>query len=85
MGQLSKQQIADMLNNKGANRHCARCGRAEFSILDGVNMIQLQDSTEGLSFGGNSVPSVLVACVNCGAITFHALGALGLLPPTEEE
>jgi hypothetical protein len=26
------------------------------------------------------VPSVTVACTRCGYLTFHAMGALGLLP-----
>jgi hypothetical protein len=30
--------------------------------------------------GGGGVPTVLVACSNCGHLMQHAIGALGLLP-----
>jgi hypothetical protein len=36
-----------------------------------------------LVLGGPTIPVAIAACNNCGAITFHALGALGLLKKEE--
>jgi len=82
---IDRDKIADLLTKKGAVHPCHRCGRASFTVLEGYSNLILQDDISiGLVIGGPSVPVVLVACSNCGAITSHALGALGLLPQKEE-
>ena len=40
----------------------------------------LDNEVDGnIRLGGPMVPIAIVACTKCGAITMHALGALGLL------
>ena len=81
--ELNKEEIADKLNKKGAHLPCHRCGKNEFSILDGYSKIIIQENGEDLSntmISGPSYPVILIACNNCGAITPHAMGAFDLLP-----
>jgi len=79
----SNEEIVAELEKRGANKPCARCGNNQFSVVS-KTMISLQDSLDGsIRIGGESVPAVLVACSNCGNVSFHALGALGLLKRNE--
>lgn len=65
---------------------CPRCGNNKFTVIDGYAQYMIQpEITGGLVIGGPTVPVALVACENCGAITPHALGALGLLPAESKE
>jgi hypothetical protein len=85
---LDKQEIAKKLNEKGAIKPCHRCGSNSFSILDGYAKYQIQENIEDLPntlLGGPSVPFIIIVCNNCGAMTPHAMGALGLLPKQEEK
>ena len=83
---IDKDNIITILTEKGAVKPCHRCGRNKFELLDGYRRIALQDDFQGgFVIGGPSVPAVCVACSNCGAVTSHALGALGLLPAKKKE
>ena len=74
------EKISKILKDKEATNTCNRCNRNEFTILRGYTILGLQDSTQGIVLGGaNSIPVINVVCTHCGAITQHALGALGLL------
>lgn len=82
---ISQNEIADALTKKGAMLPCHRCGSNQFSILEGFSNIFLQnDFNQGLVIGGPSIPIIHVACNNCGAITDHAIGALGFLSSDEQ-
>jgi predicted RNA-binding Zn-ribbon protein involved in translation (DUF1610 family) len=78
-----KQKIIDKLSEKGANHPCPRCTSKNFTILDGYFAQPIQPSLTNLMFGGPSVPSVVIVCNNCGYMSQHALGMLGLLPKEE--
>ena len=67
------------LRTKGVNRPCPRCGAPKFSVVGETN-IPLQENPSVFSIGGPSIPTVLVACDNCGYITQHAQVSLGLVP-----
>ncbi len=83
---LDKSQIIQKLSDRGANKPCHRCGHKQFSLIDKYSVFTLQDNVAGaLMLGGANIPIVLAACNNCGAITAHALGALGLLETNKEE
>jgi len=82
---VDRNKIAEILTKKGVKNPCHRCNSNQFSVLDGYsNMILQDDIKQGLVIGGPSVPVVLVACSNCGAITSHAIGALGLFSISDE-
>ena len=87
MALLSKEQkekIVKVLNERGAKLPCPRCGNNNFTLLDGYFNQTIQTELKGISIGGPSVPSVVVACNNCGYLNQHALGPLGLMPKQEE-
>ena len=80
---LDKDQVIKIFKEKKVGLPCHRCGSQTFSILDEYTKVPIQedmDKIQNTLLGGPSVPAIIVACNNCGAITFHALGALGLLP-----
>lgn len=82
---LDRTKVAEILNQKGATKPCHRCGTVKFTLLEDFSNIMMQkDMSAGLVIGGPTVPVAILVCDNCGAITFHAIGALGLLPPQNE-
>lgn len=77
---ITKEKIIQKLNEKNAVHPCARCGSHSFTVLDGFSKIMLDEKIDGsIRIGGPMVPVAIIACTNCGALTMHALGALGLL------
>lgn len=81
-----KKEIAEKLNEKGATQPCNRCGQPNFSLLDGfVNLPLNQEISGNVVIGGPSVPCAVLACNNCGNLSYHALGALGMLNKNKEE
>lgn len=88
--QEDRNDIVKRLHDRGVNRPCPRCGSEQFSLLDGYAVFGLVDrlDDEGVR---HLAPSVCVACSRCGYLTFHAMGALGLLnkdqplPPNDAE
>ncbi len=69
--------IIKSLESKNAKLPCSRCASKNFEIV-GETLIPLQSDPNSFVIGGPSVPTVLVACSNCGNISQHALGVLGL-------
>lgn len=81
-----KQKISNALQQKQALLPCPRCDKQKFTLLEGYfNQTIQQDLQAGLTIGGPSVPSVVVVCDNCGYMSQHALGVLGLLPKNQNE
>jgi hypothetical protein len=81
---FDRKVVAKRLEEKGALAPCHRCSQEQFSILEQMANFSVQDQMQGVHLGGASVPAALVICNNCGAITPHALGALGVLPKEGE-
>jgi hypothetical protein len=77
---IDREKIGKILSDHGAVKPCHRCGHTNFTVIEGYSNLSLQDNLDGVFIGGPSVPAAMVACNNCGAITHHALGPLGLLP-----
>jgi len=77
---FDRKTVAEKLETKGATLPCHRCGTRQFSVLEQMANFAVQEEMQGMHIGGASVPAALVICNNCGAITPHALGGLGVLP-----
>lgn len=76
-----KSNIVKILSERGANRPCPRCNNNNFTLLEGYFNQSIQPTINaGIMLGGPSIPSIVVICNNCGYISQHALGILGLLP-----
>lgn len=71
--------IIQALNGKGVNKPCPRCGNPRFNVIAETS-IPINDDPTVIRVGGPVVPTVIVACANCGFVTQHALGALGIAP-----
>ena len=80
-------EIIYALTEKGVNQPCPRCTSRNFSVV-GETEITVENSPlpgKGLigrslrSFTSNvSLPTIVIACDNCGYITQHAQASLGL-------
>ncbi len=88
MQELPKEQkdiIIKALTDRGAKLPCPRCGNDTFTLLDGYFNQIIQTETKGIVLGGRTIPSIVVACNQCGYLSQHALGVLGLLPKEESK
>ena len=75
-----KKELADALSARGVRADCPMCGQRKWTLLDAYLNHNLQaELTGALVIGGPSVPSLAIVCGNCGFLSQHALGALGLL------
>ena len=80
-----RNTIIKILEERGVLLPCPRCSKNEFELLDGYFNQPIQGALPGMVLGGPSVPSIGVVCKNCGFISQHALGALGLMPESKSE
>lgn len=81
LNQEEKNKIAQAINQKIQHIKCPMCKNGTFSIAEGYfNNFMQQGHWSNISIGGPSIPSIAIICTNCGFISQHALGALGLLP-----
>ena len=78
-----KGEIVKILNERfQKNQHkiaCPMCGHAQFTIADAYVRNDLQSDIKNVTLGGPSIPAVAIICNNCGFISQHAIGVLGLL------
>jgi hypothetical protein len=74
-----KERIIKELQSRGARLPCSRCGHNQFTLLDDFARIDQQKDFQNISLGGPAIPCAMVACTNCGNVSFHAIGALGLM------
>ncbi|NQT27186.1 hypothetical protein HQ585_17660 [candidate division KSB1 bacterium] len=79
------EQIRLALNRLGANKPCPRCGNKDFDILEFYFSDIVQTDLKAVKVGGPNVPSAVVLCKNCGYLSQHALGLLGILPKIEDK
>lgn len=86
--ELTKEQkelIIRTLGEKGVKNVCPMCGSQHFILADGYFSNTLQVDTKNVSLGGDGIPTIPIVCSNCGFVSQHALGVLGLLPKEENE
>lgn len=83
MDQTLKEKIIKALREKNVSMPCPRCQSTDFDII-GQTAMSLSDNPAIISLGGSVVPAALIACVQCGFITLHALGSLDLMPYSKE-
>ncbi len=79
-----QHRIVRALNKAGADQPCPRCGNNGFTLLNGYVSEPIQADTSNVLLGGPTIPTVITVCNQCGYMSQHAMGALGLLPPATE-
>ena len=72
--------LSERLEKYAKRSACPMCGHAHFTIADAYLSNTLQVNLESVTLGGPSIPSLAIICTNCGFISQHSLGILGLLP-----
>lgn len=87
INQEEKQKLVEKLNERFRNGglSCPMCHHRQFTVADGYTNNILQDNFNGLVIGGPSIPAIPIICTNCGFISMHAIGVLGLLPSNEKK
>lgn len=75
-----KKEIINVLQSHGVTLPCPRCGTHEFLLSGGYFLQTIQTELAETVIGGPSIPSIVTVCKNCGFISQHAMGRLGLLP-----
>ena len=83
ISQEKKREIANRLNERIQGLTCPMCHQQGFIIADGYFSHFLQDDIKDVSIGGSSIPTIAIVCSNCGFVSQHALGVLGMLPKNE--
>ncbi len=80
MDKERQQEIIRVLEAKNVNKPCPRCGNDKFELI-GESGVQLQENPNPLMWTimGPVIPVVLISCSNCGYLTQHAQGPLGLV------
>ena len=77
---VRSRMIVAALQRKGVAKACPRCGTLHFSVVAETLLQINSDPTKALA--GYVLPTVVVACNNCGFLTQHALGPLDI--PAED-
>ena len=79
MNQEQRNKIAQELTKRVGAFKCPMCNKGPFSIVDGYFNLSISESMRSINIGGTSIPMTALVCSNCGYVSFHALGAIGLL------
>lgn len=74
-----KQELAKTLTEKIGQFQCPMCHKGPFSLVDGYFSPSLLNQYHTPAISMNGIPMAAVVCDNCGFVSFHALGAIGLL------
>lgn len=73
-----QNEAIQALRSKGVSQPCPRCRNDRFEVV-GEAVVPLNEEPGKVVVGGPAVPVILVACSNCGLLTQHAQGPLGLI------
>lgn len=84
LSEIEKRRIIQILNERIPNLECPMCHEKHFIIADGYFNSIIQAELNDIMIGGPSIPNIGIVCGNCGFISHHALGVLGLLPQKNE-
>lgn len=75
-----KQKFIDIIKERIPELQCPICHKKSFTLTDGYVSLHIQKRLDGVYLGGPMIPSVGLICNNCGYVSLHAIGALGLMP-----
>ena len=79
LSESQRQEIVQKLTSKVPDLKCPICGNQHFTIVDGYFTFTIQKDLQNIQLGGTTIPTIAIICNNCGFVSSHALGVLGLL------
>lgn len=79
MVRYDKDEIARILTERIGHFKCPVCVKGQLSLLDGYSSQGISDDYQNTMLADKIIPHVMLVCNNCGFISHHALGTLGLL------
>lgn len=74
-----REKIIKILSKRIGNFTCPICHEGHLSLVDGYSSHVLTDNFHVINMDGKIIPFVMLVCNNCGFISQHALGTIGLL------
>jgi transcription elongation factor Elf1 len=75
-----QKRIVSELNHKIPTLKCPMCNHNNFVLAEGYFTNSLQAKVGSFVIGGPAIPTIPIICSNCGFLSQHAMGVLGLLP-----
>ena len=82
MEKQRQEEIIRQLTAKGAIKPCPRCENPQFELV-GETSIELNIESQPFWPSHPKMPVIILACNNCGYITYHAAGILDPPPYTK--
>lgn len=80
LSEKDKGDLIRIITDRVHTFECPMCHKQSFTIVDGYLIQNLQKSMDSYTIGnGPLLPSVAIVCNNCGFMSQHNLGILGLL------
>lgn len=76
---LDTTELAKALLSRGWQNSCPSCRKGTFQVQNGMFINVLQDDLDKIVLGGTTIPVAVLVCTNCGFVSQHSLGILGLL------
>lgn len=81
-----KKEIVQALASRVDKMECPICHQGSFTLIDGYITDSVQNEFSNQVIGSKTtLPSVALVCNNCGFISQHSLGILGLLSSIEND
>jgi hypothetical protein len=74
-----KENIKLAFDKKVHDLTCPMCKNKAFTMADGYFVNNMQKDINSINLGGQAIPTIGIICNNCGFVSQHALGALGIL------
>lgn len=75
-----REKIKDELLKKVPTLICPMCQAKSFTMAEGYFMNTMQTDLNSIALSGQAIPTIGIICNNCGFVSQHAIGRLGLLP-----
>jgi hypothetical protein len=72
-----KEKILSSLRTK-AKAHCPMCGGTNWELWEEMVGAMAASPQGGIGIGGPYIPMVQIVCTNCGFVSHHAVGVLGI-------
>ena len=79
-----KKRIIEIMNHRIGHFSCPICHKGHFSLVDGYSSQGLSEDYKNVIFASKVIPYVMLVCDNCGFVSHHALGTLGLLNKAQD-